>query len=486
MARSKQCFIIFFMLVILSAWVPFKGRSLIGEHPIAQSEVSFKAFKKKTAQKYLEDNWDRQFGFRNSLVRLKNSLYDGINFGQFHIAYGRDIVQGKSGMLLSKGYFSSHFCHDRKQCEKAVSNDVSAMRKLHNRLAKYGIPLLAVLEPNKIGFLQDKWPFLWKMQWENNRGRIDYYSLYEQAYHEAGVPVLNLQSALSGHPDAHHFFTRGGIHWSMAGAGAALPDLVVFFNHHTDLHVVAPANNKLLFVRKPYHEEEDYRNLLNVMQFGDRKEQYPYYAFGEAKGQLSLTWYGDSFGNQITQTLVAAGMVPESDMVFHENKLLSQQEAYQAVEKGAPVVMAYTLVSYGKGRIEKEANHFLAQLDSLFYGQGWHSLEKGKWRWTGEKAMTQFLSEGKEDFVLNMTIRSAMPLVHDFVISVNGNALPTVELTGLPDQKVGIVLPRRWLKQGVNTIVFDVKNAVRPRNMQINEDSRILGICVSDLSIDPV
>ena len=100
--------------------------------------------------------------------------------------------------------------------------------------------------------------------------------------------------------------------------------------------------------------------------------------------------------------------------------------------------------------------------------------------------MTQFLSEGKEDFVLNMTIRSAMPLVHDFVISVNGNALPTVELTGLPDQKVGIVLPRRWLKQGVNTIVFDVKNAVRPRNMQVNGDSRILGICVSDLSIDPV
>lgn len=100
----KKCFLVIFLGVLFSSWIPYKGSPLYGQVPTPFGlSLHWKNFWERTNQSIVQNYVGENFGFRNDLVTLKNNLVYLYNGSQQ--PENRAFFLGKNDRLFDHNFF---------------------------------------------------------------------------------------------------------------------------------------------------------------------------------------------------------------------------------------------------------------------------------------------------------------------------------------------------------------------------------------------
>ena len=141
------------MLSLLTLFMPFlqqqvnffKERNLDAYY-IAVEKPDFTEYEfvnlsfQDKAEKYLNE----KFGFRKTLLRLRDQIY----FTVFDQSPHRDYYKGKNGYLFDKRYINEYYGNNFSG-ESVLNSLTDDIKKLQDTLANHHIMLLTVMAPSK-------------------------------------------------------------------------------------------------------------------------------------------------------------------------------------------------------------------------------------------------------------------------------------------------------------------------------------------------
>ena len=488
----QQLFFIFCIALFGSALLCGTGRNTLGEIPLSAGvPFKFKTYWDGSWQKYVEQRRDRDFGLRNTIVRLNNIIYDWFNLGLFHYSYNKNILQGKGGVIFEKGYMFSQFnwSYEKSAPWNIAETNVKSIKILSDRLGDLGVKTIFVLFPNKVTQQINEWPILWKLQQDRHPGKVDYYALYEQKATSLGVDVCNLQKPFIARRELNKiWFPETGTHWSLAMAGRAAVDFSEEMNHY-GYNFPIPLLKRFDKTNIALHAETDIWDLLNYPSYKDREKLKHVFYIPEFEncGQdgVSMFLYGDSFNENWERALMISGVSNPSLSRQVHNRLLTHQDVFQLIENHSIFSVGYTLGNLSSNRIRTEMNHIVKLLDFPLLDEGW--WQEGENFWSSGRASVKFAASAEGEMKFSFRLIDFMPDVSKLKMTINGTELPFIGATQLKKGEViQVLLPKSALVRGVNKLDLEVSRAGMPAIYGINGDTRVLGIRLSEPRISSV
>lgn len=460
--------------------ISIKGKIPYGEPPVTLN-VSFtlKDFFNKKHQINLESFRNQNFGFRNTLVRIKNSLYSSVNFGIHHYSFYRQIVTGEGNYLFQKNFISPNFCTSK--CRKIVDQNIQTIKEFKKKLGEYGVPVAVILLPDKASQLRSFWPFLWKLQDKYNPLKVNWHDYYETELRKSEVPILNLQDCLAYNLPPFSFLPSGE-HWTLIGADATLPTLTFFLSENKfGIFNVEPSDKKLYFSMMALHAETDLYDLLNEYNIYQKlPSHYPYYDYSFMEPNLAnrLVLYGDSYTNQLNSVLLASGTYIQDHLLHFENKKLNKDDLFNILRFRAPVILAYTLPNLTSSRVKDDLTSMIAILnDPILFDSNWIKDNHGLY--LPSKAKLSFLSNGNQA-VLSFKIHKKIKTASNLVVYLNKIKVSEVNLLNKPlPMSVEIEIKTN---RGVNDLEFYATGATTPVHLTI-PDWRKMSLLINDIGL---
>lgn len=473
-------------LILVSSFWPWQGEGTVGEAGApGAAALTMESWTERAYQKNAEERRDKLFGWRNSWVRLKDTLYDLANFGYFHFAYEKSIYEGRHKTVFEELYVKHQFSWDydaeapRKQAEKIAD----AVSELHRELARYNVKLVYCLFPNKVNQLDDSWPMLWRVQRRHHPHPVNWYELLTAEAEKRGVPSINYQALFNGRRGENAlWFSKTGTHWTLAMAGAALPAFAQKLKASYGITLPEPRFAEWKKDTRALHEETDIWTLLNLQDWmRERRVQsagYPYPVYAQkAAFATPMTLYGDSFNGQWEQVLQAAGVTDAATSWQAQNRLLTREESYAVIERGGVFSLGYSLFNLPRDRVVNQVRHLTETLRRPWMASGWHV--EGSEAWTDGAATLKFLvpSADRRERIFSADFITKMAGVQQVSVLVNGHPITQKHEADLARPGCWeIALPAGSLKDGVNEVTLRVVRTAMPVSYNINGDRRVLGV----------
>ena len=476
-------------LVLASSFWMDAGRGTLGE-PGAPGAMAI------TADTWLSHAWQQnaqerrnhEFGFRNDWVRAKNTLYTLANFGRFHSAYGRGVLQGRNGVVFEKGYILNEFdwTQGTGLPQQEARSGIEAVKRLQEELSRYDIALVMSLFPNKVDQMEKVWPWLWRHQKKHHPKRVDRYAIWEAAAREAGVPIVNMMPWFKANGEGGHWFSKTGTHWTLAAAAAGVPLFSERVAEVTGQSLEVPPIARWQSDDRALHGERDIWSLLNLQEWLENRacagSRYDFPIYASRMSPIPMTLYGDSYNGNWQRALQGAGVIDDATSFHTHNRPLTDEELFGVVMRGGVFSLGYSSGNFSGTRIRDDAQRLVDRLVSgkPFLRSGW--WVEGSEAWTGSRAEMAFLrpKDARSDAVVRFRHVAHMPTVSAATVSVNGKVvrhLSSADLAAPAEWE--FQLPARLLKTGVNSVQIAVTGAAMPVSFNINSDSRNLGLRVT-------
>lgn len=168
------------------------------------------------AEKYLNEH----FGFRKTLLRLRNQVY----FSFFSQSPAPEFYKGDQGYLFEKRYFDAYFGNDRVRPGKleCLTNDI---RTLQDTLLAHGITLLTVVAPSKAFFYPEYVPESFDLTPADTTTNYD---AYMKLALDKGINVIDFNADFIRKKSSSPYplYTKNGTHWTYYAAALAFDSVL--------------------------------------------------------------------------------------------------------------------------------------------------------------------------------------------------------------------------------------------------------------------
>lgn len=457
MKFSKIFFITFVVTVLLVFQLPFKGSVTVGERlKNSYAEFSVKDFFNKKYQRDYESYKDMNFGLRNVFIRLKNQVYNFLNFGYFNSSFNRNIEKGEDGFLFQKSFINIYF--QPIEGKKHLKENFLLLDEIVKKLNQLGIKFIFVIEPDKASTLAEHWPYKWKLQRRYNQDYIQWNDTIEQECKRYNLTCLDLIKTFRSKKNENfsNYFVKGGEHWTMVGAGEAASQMLKIIDNTFDERIID--NRKLKFTPFAMHAENDLISLLNL--FSSKKEkEYPYFEYEYSpdpfKIKKNIFLYGDSYTDQLKDALLSTGIIERDHLEQNSNKTLNEKEWLDKLCKDQILIFSYTLPNILSSRLMNDAKGLLQAINRVYsFGSGVYQLNSNEFGLSSQSSIF-IMSRGETSCTISFNISEIKKYVKriqiknsntndSFIISnLNKNSNFSVEIPLEKNRinKISIIIP---------------------------------------------
>jgi hypothetical protein len=243
------------------------------------------------------------------MIRINNQLdYWILNTTRM---YRGNIVVGKQGVLFERGYISQAFGYAPAMPDDAIRSVGAKIKQLHSLLAARGVALLVIATPGKVSFMSNFVPTAFPNYHQKAPRNFD---RLLKIFSEMGVPFFDCRREMRESPEASRapLFPRGGTHWTMLGAYAALErpinQLLQKVNQSASTRLVL---DDVWVTPIATDTDSDLLDLTNLLA--------PDRSYGTVRVRVhiagsplpkAIVFVGSSFGAQIQSLLLQARVAP--------------------------------------------------------------------------------------------------------------------------------------------------------------------------------
>jgi len=282
---------------------------------VEPAEATRENWMERTYQEAMEKVIDRQFGFRDRLVRLDNQL----NYSLFGIINVVDVYKGKNDFLYSVNFTRNYTGKDYKG-DAHVDSVVIKLGKINKWLRSKNKRLLVCIAPCKESYVPE---FLHDSikGWMSEK---NYYKSYIGRYRNAGIPVLDYHNYFQKMKDtiSYPLFVGGAVHWTAYGAGLALDTMLKRIAFETGKNVNTVRLGNLEISTEPRKDDNDIYDAMNLLR-EPRHDRYAYPALhfnlpDSAAYKPKVLIIGDSFFYGLNNTWIPlAAFSKESYFLYY-------------------------------------------------------------------------------------------------------------------------------------------------------------------------
>lgn len=473
----KKFFVILFLTVLFSSWLPFKGESLYGQI-ITPLKISsdWRNFWDGTNQKKIQNYVAENFGLRNNLIVLRNDISFLLS-GKRQPENKRYFL-GNGNNLFDDDFYRTYFTQRKNERQRVIDSNITEIIKFSDFFKPFGIPVIVVLAPEKSLTYKEDMPIHYQLAIKRDKAFYVPLRRYEERLEEQGVAVVNAQELSTRFKSSLPIFPPGGIHWTQAGSGIAVNKISEILGENTAF--------TLSLTGKALNEEEDIRRLQNTSFIQPEKnEKYPVINFTNKnpKNKYYFWVYGDSFSNQLSTSLEKSGLSQDGQSYFIHNRLLDSKTIYTILSKKSVVVLCYTIPNFLSGRIAKDLRLSLENFTSFFCTKG---CERDGWIGKNAELMS-YKPEYKN--TLKIQLVNSMPSVKSFQIEIDDGYKTTFYLKGgqnslTPPQSrlvkngesVYVDIPASETGKKITNLTVSVENPISPIALGQSLDRRKLGV----------
>ena len=438
------------------------------------------SFADKEFQSNFEKWWNSHFLMRKISLKMKNQIYDWMNFGKIHTGYNNSIIEGKDHYIFEKEYFSDN----TPICTNLNISDLKKIKQLKDFLYKRDIGLYIVLAPNKVLTYKDKLPARYTYFYHND---CQYYDKIENYLLQNNIPAFNAQRLMAEirKNEKYEPFSKTGTHWNFYGAGRTVQaSLKKFGLAEISLKNIDTSN-------LPYFAERDIANLLNLPIEFKTDDKFPYPNFEKTdaiKGNIAVI--GNSFSNEYVRILSEVTGI--YDITHVENSPLSHKMASKVLT-AKKIFLIYTSLPF-----QNPNDQLYKKIDTLlnsenpeftFFNQDEAIQTSGlsgyeNWgRWSDGKLATIRFSIGRlyNDKKIIFTINPFLTPKHtrqSVTISHRGEVLAQWNFEygkNNPDTSL-LISPDMLDNDGDLELKFEIQNPKSPKELGISGDARKIGI----------
>lgn len=349
----------------LNDWTKIVGVEKITDIPSIQE----KSFKNKVFQAEFEKWWNSHFGFRNMLLKLKNSVYDVANFFVIHSGYSNTLIETKNGNLIGRGPIDLLLNTPCLQNTKLLKKKLFTLAR---NLEANDKKILFVLGSSKAQLYADELPKRFTF-FENNKCNI--FEYWENLLSSVGIECFNTQPLIQSMKQKENWepYARTGTHWNVYSSIRVTQEVSKKLNLQ-DIKI-----DDVYFSPENLRGERDFANLLNVYWKYLPNEQFPKVkAHALGKNSEIITLVGDSYCGSIFDSLLRSSASDKKHLYIASNRLMSKSEALKILAN----TDVYIFVSQVSQLNDPNAT-MLKNIDVLlsvlpkFYAKGWLKTEKG-------------------------------------------------------------------------------------------------------------
>lgn len=243
-------------------------------------------------QKSAEDYLNTFFGFRESFVRMKNTI-EYLLWKEIPVT---DNIEGKDGFIFSKGSIRRTIGLDYNGAEKNRKT-IERILFLNEGLKKHGSKLLVVFAPSKECVLTNNIPAFYSKQFKAN---TDYLDLTE-GFKKQNIPLIDFCDYFRKINDTSRFplFTKTGFHWSAYGASVAHDSLLKLIASMNDQPIPSCYMEGVEYSDTARWSDNDLEAPMNLLyKLDERKYVYPILKMDPAttnRRRPKVVAIGDSF-----------------------------------------------------------------------------------------------------------------------------------------------------------------------------------------------
>ncbi len=307
-----------FTFVILLLFIPLVVGlfSLINETPLEGAIVKEKRYTLKyfTWSRWFDDRFQQgmekgasqKTGFRNTLIRIANSL----DFALLKNVHADKAILGKDNYLFEEGYIIDYLGKNYMGIDYLREN-MNRFKIAQNVLEKrYNIQLLLVFEPGKASTYPEKIP----MQYQPEHKTTSNYETYKRLAKEMAIPCLDLQSYFTALKDTSKYplYPKYGVHWSTYGMWLAADTLLKFIKDKTGCNIPQIQWQGIRTTDKLKDVDFDLEKTMNLYyELPHEKLAYPQITFDpETRSKprvltIADSYYWSFFDNKIPQQAFA-------------------------------------------------------------------------------------------------------------------------------------------------------------------------------------
>lgn len=323
MQKVSKYFLVFIITVLLflpmTYFVGIKDKTVIigSEYPHELPSIQTDSFFDKVFQKNFEEWWKSHFGFRNFMLKWKNTLYDIANFRQIHSGYSGIPIQTKDKYLLSKSTIDLLLNGKLEHNTEELKNILFI---LNNNLKINGITPLFVLGTSNAKLYEEKIPLRYTY-FKNSS--FDIFEYWENILSSVGIMYFNTQKFAEAIKETEmSIYSRTGFHWNQYGTMRVTQEVSKLLN-------LSPISiDDICFKKFVWPNDRDYSNLLNTYFDYLPDEEYPEVISSvEYPNNQYITIIGDSFSGYISHGLLLSKANHEEELFLARNRLISDEEA---------------------------------------------------------------------------------------------------------------------------------------------------------------
>lgn len=382
--RAKNVFFVFLLLVL---WAPVfqhatglvKERGLQGaSYRIAPRPLKGKTWFKGKFQKRLDRYSKYNFGFRATMVRIKNE----IDWSCFGLLNNANVFRGSDNYLFGHSYLESYLGDDLIGND-SIQQQLEMLQTVRDSLAKRNISVLVLIAPNKVRFLQQYIP----EELMQREAQPTNYAFFTQGLRERGIPTIDYNLAYASWQHEHDtlLYTRYGTHWSMYGSVLAADTL---------LHTLDALRNEtfrkfrvtgLTHPTKPKFTDADLLQILNTWYpIGTEKTTLPVLEFDSTGPRPRVLAISDSFyWSFYSMQVVEKCFDPTSELWFyhqtaygHDGEIVGH--AFDADLDSRLQQTDVVLLMATSANLDDLGAGFIERAYAYFVGNKWKPREKHK------------------------------------------------------------------------------------------------------------
>ena len=444
------------------------------------------------------------------MLMVKNTIYDHLNFGQFHSGYAGNVLQGRHGVLFEKQYVLSKYTpYSEAVIDLLAKETVKSLHQFQQELAKLGIDFILVLAPSKADCRTESLPSLWQFRASHTKTPPSAYPIWEKYLTAQQIKWVNGYDTIREANAMLDSFPDPGTHWSMLGTGVALERLssVLYLSDSSRFFPVKIKN--VVNVSTDQHEERDISLLLNIYPaYFKGKNSWPnivYEPFPSSKS-VSVISLGDSFSVQMSSAIEHSGF--SHKLWGNNNWIPSKQEWINAIKTADVVILTYTYPKLFSDRIKKEVDTLLSYTQEIkldrkitkgtvysftteedsglfMLDSGWSYPEP--WgTWSNDKLVRMvFDVEGNIPAHLEMDLCAFLFANHReqrMRCKLNGISLQEIVLRK-NQERVSLDIGSA-IQPGNNQLIIELPDAISPKELNFNGDVRQLAIGLRNLRFE--
>lgn len=291
---KKYCFVFLLLLLFVPMTQkfikfhisePLNGTAAFGNYPSFHYKDWISGKYQQLAELFVNDN----FGFRNDLLRLTNSL----DFWAFRTANAGNIVVGKEGYLFFD-YNIERYLGIKTQDKKQIDSLFTATDVMRKKLNERGVELIFVIAPSNAYYYSDKFP----PQYDSYQKKENDYDYYLSKLNEYNIPYVDYNKWFLEIKDtvSINLFPKHGTHYTYFSAVWVADSLVKFIekNKGIDMPEIIIESTSVDSMKKYEHDLENVLNLAYPLD--DEKLYYYNLRFNtEGKSKPKVLTVGDSF-----------------------------------------------------------------------------------------------------------------------------------------------------------------------------------------------